>query len=133
MLVVVAASDNQWNELTCSGVKIDWLRVEDAAEFILHKNAYAFFSLKDNKILHEFESLNKQFLFSLLLTHSIAMSSLDPPDDDLPAQPQDICIPLQAIRGRGAATAMAHRFAHPSKEEQRHRHSQSICLRPTRR
>jgi 3-hydroxybutyryl-CoA dehydrogenase len=69
MLVVVAASDNQWNELTCSGVKIDWLRVEDAAEFILHKNAYAFFSLKDNKILPEFESLNKPiFVNSVLQT-----------------------------------------------------------------
>lgn len=52
----------------------------------------------------------------MLLHHSMAMSSLVPPDDDLPAQPQDIRIPLQAIRGRGAATAMAHRFAKDQRE-----------------
>ena len=38
------------------------------------------------------------------------------PDDDLPEQPQEIRIPLQAIRGRGAATAMAHRFAKDQRE-----------------
>ena len=39
-----------------------------------------------------------------------------PPEDDLPEQPQEIRVPLQAIRGRGAATAMAHRFAKDQRE-----------------
>ena len=30
---------------------------------------------------------------------------------DIPAPPEEVRIPLQAIRGRGAATALAHRFA----------------------
>ncbi len=37
-------------------------------------------------------------------------------EDDLPEQPQEIRVPLQAIRGRGAATAMAHRFAKDQRE-----------------
>lgn len=44
------------------------------------------------------------------------MSPPPAPDDDLPAQPQEIRVPLQAIRGRGAATAMAHRFAKDQRE-----------------
>ena len=35
---------------------------------------------------------------------------------DTPAPPEEVRIPLQAIRGRGAATAMAHRFARDSRE-----------------
>jgi len=38
-------------------------------------------------------------------------------DPDTPAPPEEIRIPLQAIRGRGAATAMAHRFARDAREE----------------
>ena len=44
------------------------------------------------------------------------MGLLPPPEDDLPEQPQEIRVPLQAIRGRGAATAMAHRFAKDQRE-----------------
>lgn len=44
------------------------------------------------------------------------MSLAPTPDDDLPAQPQEIRVPLQAIRGRGAATTMAHRFAKDQRE-----------------
>lgn len=36
--------------------------------------------------------------------------------DDLLAQPQNIRIPLQAIRGRSTATALAHRFAKDQRE-----------------
>lgn len=35
---------------------------------------------------------------------------------DIPAPPEEVRIPLQAIRGRGAATAMAHRFARDTRE-----------------
>ena len=44
------------------------------------------------------------------------MGLLPPPEDDLPEEPQEIRVPLQAIRGRGAATAMAHRFAKDQRE-----------------
>lgn len=44
------------------------------------------------------------------------MGLLPTPEDDLPEQPQEIRVPLQAIRGRGAATAMAHRFAKDQRE-----------------
>jgi DNA repair photolyase len=35
---------------------------------------------------------------------------------DIPAPPEEVRIPLQAIRGRGAATALAHRFARDVRE-----------------
>ena len=35
---------------------------------------------------------------------------------DAPASPEEVRIPLQAIRGRGAATAMAHRFERVARE-----------------
>ena len=44
------------------------------------------------------------------------MGLVPPPEDDLPEEPQEIRVPLQAIRGRGAATAMAHRFAKDQRE-----------------
>jgi 3-hydroxybutyryl-CoA dehydrogenase len=59
MKIVVAASDDQWAELTGSRTNIDWQRVRKAGEFHQHKTADAFFSLIDNSILIEFASLNK--------------------------------------------------------------------------
>ena len=44
------------------------------------------------------------------------MGLLPTPEDDLPEEPQEIRVSLQAIRGRGAATAMAHRFAKDQRE-----------------
>jgi 3-hydroxybutyryl-CoA dehydrogenase len=59
MTIVVAASDEQWNELNRSGINIDWQRVNDAKDFDQHANADAFFSLKDDNILAEFGSFKK--------------------------------------------------------------------------
>ena len=59
MTIVVAASDEQWNELNHSGTNIDWQRVNDAKDFAQHVHADAFFSLKDNTILVEFGSFEK--------------------------------------------------------------------------
>lgn len=36
---------------------------------------------------------------------------------DIPPAPDEVRIPLQAIRGRGAATAMAHRFVRDAREQ----------------
>ena len=44
------------------------------------------------------------------------MGLVPTPEDDLPEEPPEIRVPLQAIRGRGAATAMAHRFAKDQRE-----------------
>ena len=57
MMIVVAASDNQWKELTGFRPGIEWQRVNDAADFHQYKNANAFFSLKENEILTEFNAL----------------------------------------------------------------------------
>jgi 3-hydroxybutyryl-CoA dehydrogenase len=47
MMIVVSASDNQWNELTGLRSNIEWQRVEGEADFDQYKNADAFFSLKE--------------------------------------------------------------------------------------
>jgi len=37
-------------------------------------------------------------------------------DDDLPAGPPEVRVPLQALRGRGSATAVPHRFLRDARE-----------------
>jgi 3-hydroxybutyryl-CoA dehydrogenase len=71
MMVVVAASDEQWNELTGSRPGINWQRVENAAGFSQYKDADAFFSLHSNEILPEFESLKKT-VFINSVVHTLA-------------------------------------------------------------
>jgi 3-hydroxybutyryl-CoA dehydrogenase len=58
-MIVVAASDNQWNELIAQRVDADWKRVSSASDFVPDEKADAFFSLLDDKILPGFESLKK--------------------------------------------------------------------------
>jgi len=59
MKIVVAATDEQWNELTNGRAKTEWRRVADCKDFIYNNDTDAFFSLKDNVILTEFASLHK--------------------------------------------------------------------------
>lgn len=59
MKIVVAAKDEQWNELTNSRPETEWQRVSDCKDFITITDADAFFSLKSQSILPEFASLGK--------------------------------------------------------------------------
>lgn len=71
MQIVVAASENQWNEITGFRNRIDWIRIDDASAFLQYKSSDAFFSLIDNSILAEFESLKKPvFINSVVQTLS---------------------------------------------------------------
>jgi 3-hydroxybutyryl-CoA dehydrogenase len=68
-MIVVSASDEQWNELTGSRTGINWQRAENAAGFSKYKDADAFFSLHNNEILPEFEFLKKPvFINSVVQT-----------------------------------------------------------------
>lgn len=58
-MIVVAASDSQWNELTGLRTNVEWQRVSHAADFDQYKNADAFFCLNDVEIRNDFESLKK--------------------------------------------------------------------------
>ena len=64
MKIVVAASDEQWKELTGLRTQTEWQRVKAASAFNEYKNADAFFSLHNNDILAEFESLKKPILIN---------------------------------------------------------------------
>ncbi len=70
-MVVIAASDEQWDELTGSRPGINWQRVENATGFSQYKDADAFFSLHNHEILTEFGSLNKP-VFINSVVHTLA-------------------------------------------------------------
>ena len=77
-MVVVAASDEQWNELTGSRPGIDWQRAENAADFSQYKDADAFFSLYNNEVLPEFEFLkNPVFINSVVQTLTGATTAIN--------------------------------------------------------
>lgn len=59
MDIVVAATDEQWDELTSSRPGINWLRLDDASSFKDGDKVGAFFSLKDQNILPGFAALCK--------------------------------------------------------------------------
>jgi 3-hydroxybutyryl-CoA dehydrogenase len=59
MKIVVAATDEQWIELTKTRPETEWTRVNDCKDFVTQQDADAFFNLKDNSILPEFALLNK--------------------------------------------------------------------------
>ena len=68
-MIVVAASDEQWNELTGSRPGIDWQRAENATAFNQYKDADTFFSLYNSEVLPEFGSLKKPvFINSVVQT-----------------------------------------------------------------
>lgn len=68
-MIVVAASDEQWNELTGFRPGVDWQRAENAAGFSHYPDAVAYFSLYNNEILPEFEFFNKPvFINSVVQT-----------------------------------------------------------------
>jgi 3-hydroxybutyryl-CoA dehydrogenase len=59
MTIIVAAGDEQWNELTADRTNIDWQLVDDSTNFNEYKNADAFFCLKESFDVSDFTSLEK--------------------------------------------------------------------------
>ena len=59
MKIVVAATDEQWNELTNSRPETGWQRVSDCNDFMTNSDSDAFFSLNSQSILPGFASLAK--------------------------------------------------------------------------
>jgi 3-hydroxybutyryl-CoA dehydrogenase len=74
-MIVVAASDKQWEELTGSRPGIAWQRVAHASQFINFKHAGAFFSLLNHEILPEFESLQKPVFIHAVVQTLTGMSA----------------------------------------------------------
>ena len=67
MKIVVAAMDEQWNELTGNRPGIEWQRVNDCNDFTTNNDADAFFNLKDHLILPEFVSLGKPVFINAVI------------------------------------------------------------------
>jgi 3-hydroxybutyryl-CoA dehydrogenase len=67
MMIVVAASDEQWDELTGSRPGINWHRVENASSFNQYKDADAFFCLNENQIQKDFDSTGKPVIINAVV------------------------------------------------------------------
>lgn len=59
MQIVVAAPDEQWEELVKNRPQVEWKRVYSGNEFINNKTADAYFDLAGNSILQQYASLGK--------------------------------------------------------------------------
>ena len=66
-MIVVAASDSQWNELTGLRSNIEWQRADSAADFDQYKNAEAFFCLKEHEIAADFNALTKPVIINSVI------------------------------------------------------------------
>lgn len=74
-MIVVAASDEQWDELTGSKPGIDWLRVENTAAFNQYRDADAFFCFKQNDFPAEADSFIKPVIINSTV-HTLAELNL---------------------------------------------------------
>ncbi len=70
-MIVVAASDEQWNELTSSIPGLQWQRVNDVSAFEQYKNADAFFCLTEIHNSADFASLAKPVIINSVI-HTLA-------------------------------------------------------------
>lgn len=59
MKIVVAATDEQWEELILNRMNIEWQRVNDASNFNIDEQTIAYFNLKDDTIAPHYSSLDK--------------------------------------------------------------------------
>ena len=67
MMIVVAASDNQWNELTGLRTNVEWQRVAYASDFAQYINAEAFFCLTPHEIPAAFDSFTKPVIVNSVI------------------------------------------------------------------
>ncbi len=59
MRIVVAASTEQWDELTCCSDAIEWIQAADERGFLLYPDADAYFNLTNNRLLTDYTVLLK--------------------------------------------------------------------------
>ncbi len=75
MTIIVAATDEQWIELTTDRTQVDWQRVTSGKEFYDNNNADAFFSLADSSELSLFESLGKPVLINSVIDTLVELNA----------------------------------------------------------
>jgi 3-hydroxybutyryl-CoA dehydrogenase len=71
MMIVVAASDDQWNELTATRTHVEWQRADSAADFEQYKHADAFFCLTGHEVPTALHSLTKPVIINSVI-HTLA-------------------------------------------------------------
>lgn len=71
MMIVVAASDDQWNELTATRTQVEWQRADTAADFEQYKHADAFFCLTGHEVPPALYSLSKPVIINSVI-HTLA-------------------------------------------------------------
>ncbi|CAN5222003.1 hypothetical protein BH09BAC6_BH09BAC6_19940 [soil metagenome] len=76
-MVVVTASDGQWNELTGLRTNVEWQRVAHASDFEQYKNAEAFFCLTSDEIRPAFDSFTQPVIINSV-TETLTDQTLPP-------------------------------------------------------
>ena len=66
-MIVVAASDSQWEELTGLRTNVEWQRVAYASDFVQYINAEAFFCLTPHEISAAFDSFIKPVVINSVI------------------------------------------------------------------
>ena len=68
MLIVVTATDRQWEELLTIQAKMEWLRVTDALAFVQNNDADAFINLNEDAYLFDYSTLKKPVIINGVTT-----------------------------------------------------------------
>ena len=77
MIIVVAATDRQWNELIGTPAKTEWIRVSDGSAFKKNTEAAAFLNLQDDAHLFNYADLKKP-VFINSVTHTLQQLNTTP-------------------------------------------------------
>ena len=74
MRIVIAATDNQWEEWPAGDTKIEWVRVANAGDFGNNMDADAFIDLKEGLLFTDYSELQKPVLINAVVS---TLSSLN--------------------------------------------------------
>ena len=74
MRIVIAATDNQWEEWPAGDTKTEWVRVANAGDFGVNMDADAFIDLKEGLLFTDYSELQKPVLINAVVS---TLSSLN--------------------------------------------------------
>ena len=75
MRIVIAATDNQWEEWPAGDIKTEWIRVADCNAFTENKDVDAFINLKERSMFASYAELKKPVLINSVNATLSAMNT----------------------------------------------------------
>ncbi len=77
MRIVIAATDQQWEEWPAGDKKTEWIRIADGDAFIENQNADAFINLKESIVFPSYAAFQKPVLINSVTTTLSAMNAAE--------------------------------------------------------